>query len=281
MENIETDSLIIGSSLFAISLGISLAALGKDVLIFECVEEHSIRGFYKIGKTKLNKAPIDGYDFENISIHHLNKSGIKLRKGITIIDNVSYNKPNSTFIVTGFDFKLKANEIICAPNIISLRGEVPLTMDKLETLQWSACAWSDAPFFENQKTGVLGNGSWSANHALNANKAKNEVTIYNPDKVFIADDYLLEELKKHKIRIINNCKKFNLISGKEQTLKYIEYESEGVKFKDECKIMFEGRVTNLPEKYFEHFPKVDKFSFHKMDSLKFEHEKQFELGVRK
>lgn len=275
-----TDILILGSSPYSIGVAIGLGKLGKEVLIVETEYEHVTRGFYKIEQTLLNDTPIEGHTFHDSCLEHLKKHGVEFSLAFQSFDKISFDSQEAKFKLEGFDFELKANKIIYSPNITSHRGKLPLTFDKLGVL-WSGCSWSDAHFYRHQKTGVYGNGSFAANQALMASEFKNTVTIYNPDTEFIADDYLLSELKLLEINIINNCKKFTLITGEENLLESVEFEMEGRKIINPCTMIYEGRVTGFLEAYFGKYPKVEEFSFHERISLLFEYDKEYKLGMEK
>lgn len=280
MKEKSTEILIIGTSLYAISLAISLGKKGKDVLLLECIEENVVRGFFKIDRTPLNESPIEGHLFFDMCTELFNKYGVEYSLNYWGINKVSFNYINSVFSTIGHDFEIESKKIIYSPNQILDFGQPPLTLEKAEKLLWFGCAWSDGYFYRNKKSGVYGNGSWAANQALMANHFENEVTIYNPDELFIADDYLLHEIELNKINVINDCKNLNLICNSDNKLEAVEYEIDESFIQDECKIIYEGRSGSSYEQYLSTFPKVENFNFHIRNSQLFQHSKEFEHGMQ-
>ncbi len=276
VENTTTDILIIGNSLYALSLALQLGKAKKEVLITEILQEHPVRGFYKIGKTSLNDVPIEGHTFDDMIFSRLNKLGVSTKLNIYIDSGIDYDKASDTFTVHCYESTIVAKKIVYAPNIITKTDTYPLTSKKVQSFEWSACAWSDSYFYKHQKTGVYGNGSWSANQALNAHLSKNDVTIYNPDATFIADDFLLDELEQSGIRIVNNCNDFQLISDSEKGLAFVTYTCNGEQFKEVCKLVYEGRANNIVENPFGEFPEKAKFFTHKIPLLTFNHDTEFD-----
>ena len=276
MEESQTDILIIGTSLTAIGLALSLGKKGRDVTIAETVFEGVIRGYYKVGSTPLNAAPLDGSEFDTMMTSEFKKAGVTYIPWIFHIQNIAFSEDMQTVTITSMHNQIIANQVYFMPNSSVLRGIPPLSNDLIADC-WSACSWSDSFFFRDKKTGVYGNGSWAANQALMAAYFGCEVSIFNPDATFIADAYLLEELQKHNIPVINNCANFNLVTN-DKKLEKVTFDSDDEPQEHVCGYLFEGRVETEHADALKLFPTSEKVKVLINDSLLFNHAEAFNLG---
>ncbi|MFO7160805.1 MAG: FAD-dependent oxidoreductase [[Clostridium] cellulosi] len=144
------------------------------------------------------------YGFENpISGKELLETGIKQAKRLGVIvekDEVTAIEFDRVFTTRTVKTEYLSKAVLIATGLPPKRPKIP-GMDKFEGKGVSYCTTCDGFFFKNKKVGILGNGNYAVQEAMELLPFTKDITIFTNGKSADFSGVYAEEAERYKICI--------------------------------------------------------------------------------
>ncbi len=142
-----------------------------------------------------------GIDLMNKFTNHLQSYSPKIIEE----EVTSVTKDNNLFLIKTKTQKLQSRAVIITtgrkPKKLNIPGEKEFTGRGVVY-----CTTCDAPLFENKKVVVVGGGNSGFEAAIEMTDYTKDVSLYEVQDKFMADEILVEKAKKKNVNLIKNIK---------------------------------------------------------------------------